>query len=230
MVDNPIEWIKRNFFSKRNFTDVSNGAVDAFRPVVLNIAGYLDRTLFGSELDVDGPIVAVFNSRYRIGIQPLSGTTAIFSYDSTAAAYIPLVLDGSAIILRPSADGAKAFEIDASGNIQASARVGGAWTNLTYTNAGGTTWADFAGGFQIGQYKKFGDLVFVRGLAKRTAGAGTTIATLPSGFRPSTSTQLFSSLAYGGAGRVDIDTSGNIVDMNGVGATWISLNLLFSTL
>ena len=78
MVDNPIEWIKRNFFSKRNFTDVSNGAVDAFRPVVLNISGYLDRTLFGSELDVDGPIVAVFNSRYRIGISPFRALLQFF--------------------------------------------------------------------------------------------------------------------------------------------------------
>ncbi len=150
MVDNPIEWIKRNFFSKRNFTDVSNGAVDAFRPVVLGIDGYLDPSLLGSF---------------------------------------------------------------------------GAWTALTYTNSGGTTWANFAGGFQVGQYRKVGDLVFVRGLAKRTAGTGTTIATLPAGYRPATYTQLFDSRASGGACRVDIDTGGNIVDIGDVGATWISLNL-----
>ncbi len=157
MVDNPIEWIKRNFFSKRNFTDVSNGEVDAFRPVVLGIDGYLDPSLLGSF---------------------------------------------------------------------------GAWTGLTYTNAGGTTWTDYGGAFQIGQYRKVGDLVFVRGLAKRTAGAGTTIAILPAGYRPPlyTYTQLFSSLCSGGACRVDIDTSGNIVDIGGVGGTWIALNLIFSTL
>ena len=155
MVDNPIEWIKRNFFSKRNFTDVSNGAVDAFRPVVLGIDGYLDPSLLGSF---------------------------------------------------------------------------GAWIPLAYTNSGGTTWTDFASGFQIGQYRKFGDLVFVRGLAKRTAGAGTTIATLPADYRPVTYTQLFGTKASGGIARIDIATSGAIIDADAVGATWITLNLVFSIL
>lgn len=155
MVDNPIEWIKRNFFSKRNFTDVSNGAVDAFRPVVLGIDGYLDPSLHGSF---------------------------------------------------------------------------GAWTGLTYTNSGGTTWTDYGGVYQPGQYRIVGDMVYLRGLCKRTAGAGTTIATLPAGYRPATYTQLVSTKASGGIARIDIATSGTIIDADAVGATWITLNLVFSIL
>lgn len=47
-IDNIRAWVMHNCFNKRNFTDVSNGVVDAFRPVVLNIAGYLDTTILPS--------------------------------------------------------------------------------------------------------------------------------------------------------------------------------------
>jgi hypothetical protein len=147
MADNPIEWIKRNFFSKRNFTDVSNGVVDSFRPVVLGIDGYLEPSLHGSF---------------------------------------------------------------------------GAWTNLTYTNSGGTTWTDYGGVYQPGQYRIVGDMVYIRGLCKRTAGAGGVIATLPAGVRPVNRT-LMIAMTNTGEGQIDIYSDGTINLISG-GATFVSLN------
>jgi len=134
VLDNVRAWVIHNCFNKRNFTDVSNGVIDAFRPVVLNIDGYLDPSLHGSF---------------------------------------------------------------------------GAWTGLAYTNAGGTTWADYGGFYQPGQYRKVGDMVYLRGLATRTAGAGITIATLPTGFRPVNRTMMIG-YTDTGAGQVNIYPDGTI--------------------
>jgi hypothetical protein len=110
-------WVTQNFFRKIDGTATSTGAQDAGRPLVLDATGKIDRSAYGSELDADGPIVAIYGKRYRIGIQPLSGITAIFSYDNTGAAYIPLVIDGQTIKLRPNADSTKSVDIDSSGNV-----------------------------------------------------------------------------------------------------------------
>lgn len=107
------------------------------------------------------------------------------------------------------------------------AEMGDGWKSLSYTNGGGTTWTDFGGGWQVGQYKKVGDLVFVRGLGKRTAGSGATIATLPSGYRPASYTQLFVTLTDGGVGQIDVGTGGDMSLAAGT-AGWVSLNVVFS--
>ncbi len=103
----------------------------------------------------------------------------------------------------------------------------GSWSSLPYTNGGGTTWTDFGSGHQVGQYKKVGDLVFVRGLCKRTAGSGATIATLPSGYRPASYDQLFVTMTDGGVGRIDVGTGGDMSLVAGT-AGWVSLNVVFS--
>jgi len=107
------------------------------------------------------------------------------------------------------------------------AEMGDGWKSLPYTNGGGTTWTDFGSGWQVGQYKKVGDLVFVRGLGKRTAGSGATIATLPSGYRPASYTQLFVTLTDGGVGRIDVGTGGDMSLVTGT-AGWVALNVVFS--
>lgn len=107
------------------------------------------------------------------------------------------------------------------------AEMGDGWKSLSYTNSGGTTWTDYGGGWQVGQYKKVGDLVFVRGLGKRTAGSGATIATLPSGYRPASYSQLFVTLTDGGVGRIDVGTGGDMSLVAGT-AGWVALNLVFS--
>ena len=109
--------------------------------------------------------------------------------------------------------------------VNAATGLGSTWTALPYTT-GATTWADFVtGGHQVGQYKKFGDLVFLRGLVKRTSGSGTTIATLPSGYRPASYVQLYNALTDGGAVRVDVNTDGTITLPGGGSPAWISLLL-----
>lgn len=168
--------------------------------------------------------------RYIFVIQPLTGLVNTLSYDLIASAHTPYLIDASHIKLRPNADDNKMFDVDPNGNIQGRARAGDAWTALPYTNSGGTTWADYAGGFQLGQYKKFADLVFVRGLVKRTAGVGIVVATLPVGYRPTFQSQLFSSYCSGGACRIDVNTAGEIIDVGGVGSAWMTVNLIFSTL
>ncbi len=120
------------------------------------------------------------------------------------------------------------ISIDSNGLTSVLGRLGNAWTALAYTNSGGTTWADFGGGYEAGQYKVLGDIVFVRGLVARTAGTGTTVAILPVGYRPLTR-HVFPADTNTGYGRIDIDTSGNVIAVSG-GVGNVSLNFTFSVL
>jgi hypothetical protein len=95
----------------------------------------------------------------------------------------------------------------------------------------GSGWGNYGGGYYNGHYKKVGDLVFLRGLVARSSGSGTTIATLPSGFRPS-SRSLFGVLtsALSGSDRVDVDSNGDIILVSG-GVGYVQLDgLVFSTI
>jgi hypothetical protein len=95
--------------------------------------------------------------------------------------------------------------------------TGPAWVALSglYVNS----WTDFGGGYQAGQYTRDGTgRVWVRGLLKAgTLTAGTTILTMPSGFRPPT---LIAVTAFGGMttpppayqnAQIDILASGAVV-------------------
>jgi|TARA_B100001964_G_C14053103_1_gene517933 hypothetical protein len=91
------------------------------------------------------------------------------------------------------------------GNIEASTD----WTDLPLAS-GYTPWA---GNYQFPQYRKIGDIVYLRGLA-RTPGNqipsdGTTVATLPAGFRP-ISQLIFSQNSNTGETRMDVAANGNI--------------------
>lgn len=60
------------------------------------------------------------------------------------------------------------------------------WLALTLLNG----WLNFPGGQAI-QYRKIGDIVYVRGQVKPgTIGAGTALFTLPVGFRPPTTIEV----------------------------------------
>ena len=79
-----------------------------------------------------------------------------------------------------------------------------------------------------GRRKHFGDMVVLSGMVARTSGTGTTIATLPVGYRP-TKNELFAVQTSSGLGRVDVYDDGTVVYVSG-GTTWISLaGLIFST-
>jgi hypothetical protein len=54
-----------------------------------------------------------------------------------------------------------------------------AWTALTLQNG----WTNYGSGTQVGQYRKIGDMVYIRA-ALKAPGTATTIGNLPAGFRP----------------------------------------------
>lgn len=103
----------------------------------------------------------------------------------------------------------------------------GAWTAIPYI----TGWEDFfPATLQPGQYKKVGDLVFLRGICYRTSGISGTIATLPAGYRPLGKIQMMV-LSNAALGYVDIETDGDIVLNAGSPTDWVSLNnIVFSVI
>lgn len=105
------------------------------------------------------------------------------------------------------------------GDAYLNGRVGGPWLAPSF----GAGWGNYdPATWQVGGYKKFGDLVIMRGLVARTSGVGTTIMTLPAGYVP-TKYLLFGVLTDAGLGRIDISTTGTVSLVSG-GATWVSFN------
>jgi hypothetical protein len=92
------------------------------------------------------------------------------------------------------------------------------WMGLTFQNS----WVAYGGGCTTPQYTKSADgLVSLHGLvANGTIGA--TIATLPVGYRPAARV-LIHAVSTGLYGRLDIDTSGNIIAVSGTN-NWYSLD------
>jgi len=106
----------------------------------------------------------------------------------------------------------------------------GAWTALSYNNS----WADFGSGLQVGQYRKlFNGVVQLRGVIKGgTKTAGTTIFTMPTGYRAFSSSEIIFGftdvgteatqrtvrLDFGSAGIVDINyaITSTYIDLTGI--------------
>ena len=91
--------------------------------------------------------------------------------------------------------------------------LGTTWAGVSF----GTSWSDYGSGFQACQYKKVGDLVFLRGVANSGAASWTTypvIGTLPAGYRPAA--KLRQAVDGNGAHvRIDILTNGQMYYMAG---------------
>jgi len=89
------------------------------------------------------------------------------------------------------------------------------WTNFTLLNS----CTAYGGGFAVPSYRKNGDVVECRGLPKAPAGglaAGTTICTLPAGFRPPLMVRFAAVGMPTGATNdafvsLTVDTGGNVV-------------------
>ena len=102
------------------------------------------------------------------------------------------------------------------------------WSNAPL-NSG---WQAFGGGFQIPQYARIGDLVYLRGAAQWVSG-GYDVFTLPDGFRPA-ATLVFPSVTNNGSfaqiGAIAIFSSG-VVGWGGVGGLYlVSLDgIIFGT-
>lgn len=102
---------------------------------------------------------------------------------------------------------------------------GTSWTKLTL----GSGWADYtgSGGYLTGLfYKREGSTVYVEGMVKSGA-AGSVIATLPEGFRPTGTFFGLSSVA-GAVGMVQINNAGSITHFLGAGApAYLNIRLNF---
>jgi hypothetical protein len=108
-------------------------------------------------------------------------------------------------------------------NFQAGS-LGTSWAALTFN----TGWANFGGSNGNAQYKKVGDLVFLRGLITRSSGSETVIGTLPEGFRPPAA-YYYTTASDSGYGRLHITSAGQVIYGAG-GLTWFSLSgIVFST-
>lgn len=71
------------------------------------------------------------------------------------------------------------------------------WTGFTFA----TNWADYSAAWACGYRRTSEGLVYIRGIAKTSAGyayggAGSTITTLPAGFRPTGVSHAFPAMTY----------------------------------
>ena len=105
--------------------------------------------------------------------------------------------------------------------------IGTGWTALPF----GTDWVDYGGGHASCAYRRFGDLVIVKGLARLPSGTNANIGNLPAGYRPATSNQVIQLCATSsGYQRVDITSAGAIDLVGGaISGMWVAINFVFST-
>jgi hypothetical protein len=96
------------------------------------------------------------------------------------------------------------------------------WTGVTFEG----TWVNFGSTFQEVEYRKVGDVVQVRGLAKDGT-VGSVIFTLPSGFRPPADLHFINYSAAAPGGFV-VNTVGEVDSIFGSNGTF-ALNFEFST-
>lgn len=86
----------------------------------------------------------------------------------------------------------------------------------------GTGWSDYGSAWQTAAYcRDAAGFVHFRGLVQRTSGTGTTILTLPAGYRPAAQ-KIFGVYGDAGAGRIDVRTDGVVLYTSG-GTGFLSL-------
>lgn len=110
------------------------------------------------------------------------------------------------------------------GQSVADAINGTPWTALPFS----PPWTNFGTTYQVGQYRKVGDMVQVRGTVKGpgVVSIPSQIAVLPVGFRPPAYLQIPQE-SNGAYSYVQIDTAGNIYLMSPIGAV-TAMNITFS--
>lgn len=86
-----------------------------------------------------------------------------------------------------------------------------------------TNWATSDPSWQVCEYRKVGDLVQLRGLARRANSSGTVIAYLPAGHTP-TANIHFTSVGDPGYIRIVIDLNGAVYPTASSADGWTSLN------
>ena len=134
--------------------------------------------------------------------------------------------NGPSVIISLWTDADAQFYVEDVGSVAGAVAVPNptpAWLPFPFA----ANWQNYPG-FQAAQYRRIGDIVHLRGLAQQLASAGTTIGTLPVGYRPPASI-LFPVWAGdpGASVRMDINASG-VVSANVPIATsnYCSLSLI----
>lgn len=122
-----------------------------------------------------------------------------------------------------------AWSISPAGKAQFS-QLGEDWIDLSLTDDGTNKWEDYdATTHQKCQYRRAGDTIRLRGLAKRTLGTGNLIGILPTGYRP-LKLEILPTSSISLYGEIWIDNLGGLYMQVG-DPSWISLNPVeFSTL
>lgn len=102
-----------------------------------------------------------------------------------------------------------------------------AWTDMTsYNTPSYTAYSSSTVYTPKCRLDPAGDLVRLRGriICDGSAGAGETMCTLPSGFRPLRQVQVNAITSAGSATQIDINTDGTMVNQRSLSITWISLD------
>lgn len=181
-------------------------------------------------------IKATLDNSGRVQVQGLAKEGTVTN--GTDIANVPSGYSPSHFMFLPASSQANpnAVGVTASGAIESRGVTGGwrslqfmyypsayaGWINLTLQNG----WTEYnAATYSPAQYTKSSDgIVTVRGLIKGgTTTLGTTIATLPVGYRPTTQVLINGIMSPNAHARFDIDTSGNI-KANVVNAAWTALD------
>jgi hypothetical protein len=138
-----------------------------------------------------------------------------------------LTLAGDLSLVDLTLSGGMGSDLDLNGNdIIDIGTIGTAWSNLSFE----TGWGNYGGSFVTGQYKKVGDLVFLRGFVKRSSGSSANIATLPGTHVP-LKTEVFAITSNNASGVLTLNTSGILTLDIGSPTVWVSLSgLVFSVL
>ena len=184
MIEHAKQWVRSNFFTKKELVD--QGALDSryFREAEVTSAIATHAALTATH-GATGAIVGTTNT------QTLTNKTL------TAPALTDPVITGSL----------------------------GAWSTLTLNTAG--NWADYGGSYAGAAYRKFGDIVMVRGVVVRSSGADAVIGTLPTGYRP-TAYILVTAIGDGSIAAINILTNGNIELSTGAASSYLTINSIFS--
>lgn len=97
------------------------------------------------------------------------------------------------------------------------------WVNVTFQNG----WVNRASG-QVVQYRKEGDVVRIRGHCQNGTAPPSVVFTLPAGFRPPATENIFATISNNALGQIYIDGGGGVYAWVGTNA-FIELNCSFST-
>jgi hypothetical protein len=122
----------------------------------------------------------------------------------------------------------RAMRMESDGQLQIEGAVGGDWNTPSFNQ-----WSSYGDTYMAVRYRRFGDMVFVKGLARalNSRPNNTTMFTLPAGFRPP-KRAIWSAMSYNGSTtasrRIDVHTDGTIKCYDAYPTNgWVSFDGLF---